>query len=162
MSIFNGCAVVLEINGRYVLVRETRGAKAGLYNLPAGSIEAHEDVLSCIVRETREEIGLAQLRIEHFLGLYEVLVGETDHVLLLVFAGSGPMPDHLGTPQHPDVRLVTHEELLELSNSGSLRSPVVMQAIDDYRNRELLPLSTVHTWAVDEMNSITVPSLNVS
>lgn len=155
MSYFNACATVLRCSEKFVLVRETRSAKAGLYNLPAGTLEVHEDVFSCARREAREETG-ADVRLEHFMGLYEMVVSRASNILLLVFSGSVDPSAPLGSDEHREVRAFSYDEILALNTSGKLRSPVVMRAITDFRQGRQLPLSAIRTWKVQELDAVTV------
>lgn len=50
--------LVLADGGRVLLVlREGTGYADGMWNLPSGKLEPGEDVLTVVIRETREEIG---------------------------------------------------------------------------------------------------------
>lgn len=46
--------------GRVMIARRREGLRhAGLWELPGGKIEANEDAAGCLVRELREELGIA-------------------------------------------------------------------------------------------------------
>ena len=55
MTIIAGTLV--ENNGKYLLMQEAREDIRGLWNLPAGHVEANELVQDAAVRETLEETG---------------------------------------------------------------------------------------------------------
>jgi 8-oxo-dGTP pyrophosphatase MutT (NUDIX family) len=52
--------------------RSTR-RQVGFYNLPAGTLEVHEDFTECITREAKEETG-ADITLEHFVGVYQTAI----------------------------------------------------------------------------------------
>jgi 8-oxo-dGTP pyrophosphatase MutT (NUDIX family) len=161
MAFFNAAALVLHRNENFVLVRENRSAKAGFYNLPAGTLEVHEDIISCVLREAREETGILDLRLEAFVGVYEIVTDDGNNILLSVFAGSADPSASLGSVQHSDVREFSYRDLLELDRSGQLRSPVVAQAVSDFRDGQRFPLSAVRTWKLRRLDSVTVDKPSV-
>jgi 8-oxo-dGTP diphosphatase len=58
-SIRVACALIAE-NGRLFAAKRGTGRRnAGLWELPGGKLEAGETARACIVRELREELGLA-------------------------------------------------------------------------------------------------------
>jgi len=62
--------LILERNGLILLAeRANTGSHDGRLNLPSGKVEPGEDIVTAVIRETREEIGLildpAHLRLVH-------------------------------------------------------------------------------------------------
>lgn len=51
------CSVVVEKEGKYLIVREAKEAIAGLWNFPSGKVEFGEDLIAAAQRETLEETG---------------------------------------------------------------------------------------------------------
>lgn len=155
MTFYIGCGIVLDQGGRYILVQETRHEKAGLYNLPAGTLEVDEDLLQCVTRETREETG-ADITVEHFVGIYQVVITNGHNVVFAVFAGRVAQVTRFISEEHDVIKAFTYEEIEELNRAGQLRSPTVLQAITDYRGGQKLPLTAVKAWHVESLGSITV------
>lgn len=155
MAFFTGCGIVLKQQDKYILIQEVRHEKAGFYNLPAGTLEIDEDFIQCITREAKEETG-ADVTLEHFVGVYQTVIGTGSNVVFLVFSGSIPENTDFRSEEHEVIKALTYEEIVALDNEGKLRSPIVRKAIEDYRDGKLLPLSTVQSWHVDTLASITV------
>lgn len=51
-------AVVLDADGRLLMVQRARPPAVGTWSLPGGRVEAGEDDAAAVVREVREETGL--------------------------------------------------------------------------------------------------------
>src|SRR5215831_6673615 len=51
------CSLVIEQDGRLLLVQEADPAIYGLWNQPAGHLEPGETLEQCALREAREETG---------------------------------------------------------------------------------------------------------
>jgi len=155
MAFFVGCGIVLKQGDKYVLIQEVRHEKMGFYNLPAGTVEAHEDFAQCIAREAKEETG-ADVVLEGFVGVYQTVIKSGSNVVFLVFAGSVANDAVFQSDEHEVIKAYSYEEIVELHEAGRLRSPTVFKAIADYRAGRRLPLEVVQAWHVDELTSITV------
>lgn len=64
-----GAGVLVETDGRVVLVRRGVEPRAGYWSLPSGYVEADELAEAAAVREAEEETGL-QVEIDDLLGVY--------------------------------------------------------------------------------------------
>lgn len=155
MAFFIGTGIVLRQADKYVLIREIRHEKAGFYNLPAGTLEVDEDFVQCILREAKEETG-ADVELQHFLGVYQTVIGNGSNVVFLVFAGEVDDGAEFQSDEHTDIQAFTYDEIVTLDQPGKLRSPIVLKAIDDLRSGKTLPLEAVQAWHVDALSSITV------
>jgi len=155
MSFFIGAGIVLRQGDTYILVREVRHEKAGYYNLPAGTLEITEDFAQCIVREVKEETG-TDVKLEHFLGIYQTVIADGNNVVFVVFSGSVSDGATFQSDEHATITTFTYEEIVRLEKKGRLRSPIVLKAIDDYRAGKTLPLEAAQAWHVDHLAAITV------
>lgn len=155
MAFFIGAGVVLEQDGKYVLVQEARHEKAGLFNLPAGTLEIGEDFRTCILREAKEETG-AQIVLQHFLGVYQTVMTSGSNVVFLVFSGSVSSDALFNSEEHKVIGAYSYTEIQKMDAAGQLRSPIVLKAIDDLRAGKVLPLESVQAWHVERLASIAV------
>jgi 8-oxo-dGTP diphosphatase len=64
-----GAGVLVERDGRVVLVRRGVEPKAGYWSLPSGYVEADERAEEAAVREAKEETGL-EVEVDDLLGVY--------------------------------------------------------------------------------------------
>jgi 8-oxo-dGTP pyrophosphatase MutT (NUDIX family) len=125
-------AAVVERDQRFLLVEE-RVAGAFVLNQPAGHLEPNESLVEAVIRETLEETGF-RLMPQHLLGIYLWHSAEAGKSFLRVaFVGEAQAP---ATPAKLDegivaVHWLTRNQLL--ARSAELRSPMVLQCIDDYR-----------------------------
>ncbi|HEV2403736.1 MAG TPA: NUDIX domain-containing protein [Candidatus Saccharimonadales bacterium] len=155
MAYFIGCGIVLKQDNKYILVQETRNEKAGLYNLPAGTLELHEDFLQAVRRETKEETGVDTI-LEHFVGVYQTVIASGSNVVFLIFSGSVPDNAVFHSEEHEAIQAFSYEELIALDEAKRLRSPIVRKSVEDYQKGQRLPLGTVQTWHIDSLPAITV------
>jgi phosphatase NudJ len=155
MGFFIGCGAVVKQGDKYILIEEVRGAKAGLYNIPAGTLEIDEDFITCIKREAKEETG-ADITLEHFLGIYQTVIGTGSNVVFAIFSGSVAADAVFQSDEHSVIKSLTFEEIKNLEERGILRAPTVMKAIEDERAGRLFPLDLAQSWHLDSLGSITV------
>ncbi|MBF8223826.1 NUDIX hydrolase [Halomonas sp. 328] len=137
-------ACVVERDGRYLVVEEERGGPATLFNQPAGHLEPDESLLEAVRREVLEETAW-RITPQAYLGLYcfRTASGLTFH-------------SH-GFIARPESRLdraldrdilachwLTLEEIETLERAGRLRSPLVLQRIQDAAAGRHYPLKVIH------------------
>ena len=133
-------AAVVERDGHFLVVEERINNRL-VYNQPAGHVEAGEDFLQAVRRETLEETAW-HFEPKWLLGVYRWHVpGKPRSTLRFAYAGS--VRDHdpkraLDTPVVA-AHWLTRTQLLALP----ARTPMVMQCIDDYLAGARLPLNTV-------------------
>lgn len=155
MSFYIGVGLVLVQSDRYVLVQEVRNEKKGLYNLPAGTLDSGEDLVTCVMRETREETGVS-ISLEHFVGIYQTVLANGNNILFSVFAASIDPSITFHSEEHTVVQAMTYDEIVTFDRTGKLRAPTVLKAITDYKDGQRLPLSIVQSWHLENLSAITV------
>ena len=133
-------AALIEHDGRFLLVKERAQGRI-VYNQPAGHAESRESFIDAVTRETREETGYAFLPTS-LLGLYLWHCTEIGTSFLrLAFCGEASPP-----AREPmlDSGIIATEWLTRaqvLAREPQLRSPLVLQCIDDYRANRRYPLA---------------------
>jgi 8-oxo-dGTP pyrophosphatase MutT (NUDIX family) len=143
-------AVVAEQNDRYLLVEENVAGRR-CFNQPAGHLEDGESLVDAAVRECLEETAW-QFQPEAIVGVYRWRSDrKQDTYLRVTFAGHclGPLPDaELDT----DIIAAHWLSLDEIhARQSQLRSPLVMQSLNDYLQGRRYPLDLLVD--IDEDNS---------
>lgn len=133
--------VVKDQQERYLLVEENSNGSIVL-NQPAGHVEEDEAILDAAIREALEETGW-EVELQHFLGLYTYKApanGVTYYRLCFSAKAVSKRTDQLD----PDI-IATHWLTLEQlrARESQLRSPLVLQCIEDYRKGRRFPLDVI-------------------
>ncbi|WP_050578568.1 NUDIX domain-containing protein [Rhizobium leguminosarum] len=74
-AIVGAGVVVLDPQKRLLLVRETKSAAKGLWNIPSGRVEEGETPQEAAIRELREEAGILST-LDGYLGAYAGHIGQ--------------------------------------------------------------------------------------
>ncbi len=136
-------AAICENNNRFLLVEEHIEGNTVL-NQPAGHVEEGEDLISAVIRETREETAWC-FHPEALLGFYLWRAPAGGTYLRVAFVGH--CDDH--RPQQAldegilRARWLSRSELL--NDPATPRSPLVLRCIDDYLAGRRYPLSQLVT-----------------
>lgn len=131
-------AAVVENDGRFLMVEEEVEGRV-VYNQPAGHLEQGESLIEAVVRETREETGW-HIRPTAVVGIHQWTSPGARTFLRVSFAGGALGHDPVRAPD-AGIRAVlwlTRTEIIE--RSGALRSPMVLQCLDDYLAGKRFPL----------------------
>ena len=135
-------AAVAERDGRFLLVEERASGRV-VINQPAGHLEDGETFLEAIVRETLEETAWV-FRPQAIVGVYVWRPTHLNRTFLRV-AFTGELGSH--DPERPldrgiiRTRWLSREQLTE--PRARLRSPLVLQCVDDYLAGARYPLSLI-------------------
>ena len=131
-------AAVIERDNRFLVVEEkVRGER--VLNNPAGHLEPGESFIEAVCRETLEETGW-EFEPSSVTGIYLWKNGQDETMLRVAFHGRCAR-------HHPDRGLdkdilgtlwLSRTELAEPTRQ--LRSPLVLQCIDDYLTGKRYPL----------------------
>lgn len=134
-------AAVIERDGRFLVVEETDGVSPDrVLNQPAGHVDPGESVLAAVVRETREETGLA-FTPEALVGIYPLRAANGRDYFRLCFTGSVP-PGTAAVPEDPDI-LACHWLSRDELAVAPLRSGLVLRCLDDALAGRRFPLALV-------------------
>ncbi|MBE0484550.1 NUDIX hydrolase [Marinobacter sp.] len=135
-------AVIVEDDqGRFLLVEELSNGKV-VFNQPAGHIEEDERIMDAVRRETLEETGW-EIEPTYFLGVY-TYTAPANGVTYYRFCYAAKAIRHVTTELDAGIIAPHWLTLQEVRDLGSkLRSPLVLQCIEDYRNGRQFPLDVV-------------------
>lgn len=133
-------AAIIEQDNRYLLVEENIDGKIVL-NQPAGHLEASESIIDAVIRETKEETG-CEFKPEFLTGLYRWEMPDKKRTYIRYGFGGKIIKQIENAILDPDIirtLWLSYDDIR--SNASSLRSPLVLQCIDDYRSGQPFPLS---------------------
>jgi 8-oxo-dGTP pyrophosphatase MutT (NUDIX family) len=135
-------AAIAERDGRFLLVEERASGRV-VINQPAGHLEDGETFLEAVVRETMEETAWA-FEPRAVVGVYVWRPAHMNRTFLRVaFSGELAGHDSARTLDHGILRTrwLSRTELAE--PRMRLRSPIVLQCVDDYLAGARYPLSLI-------------------
>jgi 8-oxo-dGTP pyrophosphatase MutT (NUDIX family) len=132
----------VEHQNRYLLVHESPNGLP-VFNQPAGHLNQGESLIAAAVRETREETGW-EVSITDYLGSYRYVAPNGSTYLRHGFAAT-PLKHY--PEQALDVGIIealwlSYEDII--AHSTEMRSPMVIQLLDDYRANKRYPLALLH------------------
>ncbi|WP_345315696.1 NUDIX hydrolase [Ferrimonas gelatinilytica] len=131
-------ACVVRSEERYLLVEECIDGEPKL-NQPAGHLEAQESLLAACQRELFEETGLA-LAPQRLLRIYQFVAADGTPFVRFTFALTLPSIPPTA-PQDPDIlRCHWLTKAQVLSRRHQLRSPLVLQSIEDFERGAGVPV----------------------
>ncbi|MDM3871937.1 NUDIX hydrolase [Porticoccus sp. W117] len=133
-------ATVVEKDGTYLCVSEYDNGKL-VYNQPAGHVEPGEELTAAARRETLEETGW-HVELTGFMGITTYKApGNGVTYYRVCFAGKAKRfdPDYVLDADIEEAVWLSYEELLE--RRELMRSPLVLQALENYRDNRVYSLS---------------------
>ena len=139
-------ATVVERDNRFLMVKENSDGEI-VYNQPAGHVENGETIPDAAIRETLEETSW-HVQPSEFLGVYQY----TSPANGVCYVRHCFVAEAIR--QEPDFKL--DEDILEavwldlnevrtLAHNAELRSPLVLQVIEDYLQGKFLTLDIFRT-----------------
>ncbi len=141
-------AAIVERAGRFLVVEEMDpGYPWPVWNQPAGHVDPGEALFDAVVREVREETGLA-FTPESLVGVYQLLARSGRDYCRFCFAGTVPDGGE-AKAEDPDEILACHWLTREEIAAGRPRSSVVLRCLDDYLAGVRLPLGAVAHFHAD-------------
>ena len=136
-------AAIIERDNKFLMVEELVHNKR-VFNQPAGHLEPNENLIDAVIRETREETAWC-FEPQFLVGVYlwkNEASGQSSENSFLRFAYCGSCSDFAQNQPLDEGIEETHwlskEDLQQ--RSSQLRSPLVMECIDDYINGKRFPL----------------------
>jgi 8-oxo-dGTP pyrophosphatase MutT (NUDIX family) len=135
-------AAIVEQNGKFLLVEETTD-RGNRFNQPAGHLEDNETIIQAVIRETMEESAY-EFTPEALLGIYH-WKHEHNDTTYLRFAFIGKVGVHYPLLELDDgiVQAVWMGIDEMRDKAGLMRSPQVLQCVEDYLAGRRYPLQVV-------------------
>lgn len=138
-------AIVEDEHGRFLMVCEGRGKKAGKWNFPTGRVREEEDVLTAAQRELREETGL-MTRMDAVVGVYRYKSPAGHHAVRVVYRGRF----HGGRVRLPqgeilDAIWMSEDELHRITDEAIWIPTVIRTIAADLCRREDLPTGVIQS-----------------
>ncbi len=135
-------ASVVEQDGKFLMVREKSDGVI-VYNQPAGHLELNETLIEAATRETLEETGW-RVEIKRFLGIYHY-TSTTNGICYVRHCFIADPTEHVHDSElDSDILEALWLNLQEIeARKSDLRSPMVLEVIDDYINGTHYPLSII-------------------
>ena len=132
---------LIEKDGKYLLVRETKEMAKGKYNFPSGTQDDHETLIECATREAKEESGL-NVKPSKIITLIQTPKSPTgDNLLIVVFKSEIISGELTISEEHPEVKFASLEEIKELMDNKIIRhGDCMLSAINSYENNESIGL----------------------
>jgi len=135
-------AAIIERDNKFLMVEEiAHGEK--VFNQPAGHLDDNESLIEAVIRETQEETAW-RFKAENITGFYQWRHPKNGITFMrIAFCGT---VDNFCETQALDDGIIqalwmSREELVK--QTDKLRSPMVLQCIDDYLDGCLYPLTLI-------------------
>ncbi len=136
-------AAVIEQNQHFLLVEE-QTSQGLAFNQPAGHLEANEDLVSAIIREVQEETAWV-FEPDYLIGV-QLWRRSTDRPTFLRFCFAGRVHSHNPNQALDDGIVKTHWLSREEIHRKNLRSPLVLESVDEFLQGERYPLSMLKSF----------------
>ncbi len=138
------CSNLIEHEGKFLLVKETKEIARDLYNFPSGTLEDNEEIRECAIREAKEESGL-DVKPEQLVGLFQIPKSEMgNNILIYVFKSKIISGSLTVSDKHPEVAFFPFEQIKKFHEQKGLRhNSYLFYAIENYLQNKLVDLSMI-------------------
>jgi len=147
-------SAILEKDGEFILVKETKKIAEGLWNIPGGRLEHGENPIEGVKREVKEETRY-DFEPTYLLGIYSIVNKILEnkfqiipHIIDLTFIGKLLDKDEKKLLDDVSAMKWFKFEEIEKMNSDSLRDPCMIEMIKDYINGVKYPLDIIKHYVI--------------
>jgi len=143
---FGVVGAIIEKNGKFLLVKETKLTAKDKWSHPAGWLEVEEDAIEAVKREVKEETGF-DFEPKNILGIYALVkleAGVIHHAIKIIFLGdisekeTGELADDVS-----ETKWFTPEEIENMS-LDTLRDADIKTMVKDYLKGKKYPLDLLN------------------
>ena len=136
--------VIIEKDGKFLLVQEAKGEAYGRWNQPAGWLDMKEDIIAGAKREAFEETGL-KIELLGVLGVYPLLKvtgGVLKYPIKFIFAAKA-LDNNIKFDKKEllDAKWFSLEEIKDLGEN--LRDLDIINEVEDYLGGKIYPLEVI-------------------
>lgn len=137
------CGGIVEKDGKILLVQEAKESARGLWNIPAGHLDAPERIIDGAMREIKEETGF-DVKLDGLLGVYQYIVMNGQRMTIRFQFKASVVSGKLKFPKDEilDAKWFTPKEILAMDDS-KLRSPAIKESVRDYLSGKLYPVDAL-------------------
>ncbi len=133
-----GAAAIVPVDkdGKIIMVRQYRNAieKYSL-EIPAGGLNAGEDMISCASRELEEETGYTSKNIKHLITLYTTVAFCNEQIGIFYSNELEPTAQNLDEDEFVTIERYSLEELVEKIFTGEIDDAKTISAILAYKTK---------------------------
>jgi 8-oxo-dGTP pyrophosphatase MutT (NUDIX family) len=134
---------LVEHEGKFLVIMESKSGREGRYNLPGGHVDDFETIAEAAIREVKEESGY-QVELTGFLGIYQSIYPEKQlNVGGPVYLAKVTGGEAQASVEHPEVVWMTADEILEVADAGKFWTSYPPDLIRDYLRRGSYPMELV-------------------
>lgn len=121
--------VLIEKEGKFLLVQEKQERVYGLWNFPAGLVDIGESIEEAAVREAFEETGFT-VQLNQKIDIFQNTATEPPKHIFVAKITSGEI--NFPKDEILDVSWFSYEEIIDMK--GQLRNTWILEAIEIYKN----------------------------
>ncbi len=135
-------ATVVQLDGRFLMVEELDNGEP-VFNQPAGHLDPNETLLDAAIRETLEESAW-RVKLTGFSGIYQYYSAHNDTTYLrFCFVADAETETDYSLD---DGIIAAHWLTLDEIRTKPLRSPLVLQCIEDILTQPLMSLDRIQNF----------------
>ena len=134
-------AAIIHRDGKFLIVEEESEGRIVL-NQPAGHLEIGESLTDAVIREVREESCYSFIP-KYVSGIYHYVAGK--NITYMRFTFTGDVKEKIADCKLDEGIITTHWMSLDELRAASerLRTPLVINAIEDYLDGHHFPLTMI-------------------
>lgn len=128
--------VAVDSDGKLLMVRQYRNAiDRDTLEIPAGGLNANEDMKTCASRELEEETGYRPNKVEHLLDMYTTVAFCNEKIGIYYGTDLVKTEQHLDEDEVIQLEWYTLEQLVEMILNGTIQDGKTICAILTYKTK---------------------------